>query len=248
MWERRFGSRRRFTLIELLTAIAVIAILIALLLPVLSQAKESARRVVCASNLRQQAQGLMLYAEESNDWLPPSTLMGVETIEYTHWPRWFAYPGSTTCHNLGYLYTGEYIVDPRVFYCPSMAHVAFRLETYEPFPTAFKPGPGSVLGVRIPYLYNCWIADRNGGNRNRAYRRLMGMPNERSLGLDLLGGQEYTAHARGMIGWNLMYPDGHVSFARSRRVFEHDLLLPGFGNQNFTAFYNALETLEQANP
>jgi prepilin-type processing-associated H-X9-DG protein/prepilin-type N-terminal cleavage/methylation domain-containing protein len=55
---------KAFTLIELLVAIAIIAMLAALLLPVLGRAKASARRVACASNLHQIAVGLRQYVDD----------------------------------------------------------------------------------------------------------------------------------------------------------------------------------------
>ena len=67
---RRFNGSPAFTLIELLVVIAIIAILAALLLPVLSLAKERARRTVDVSNLHQWGMACTMYAGDFKDYLP----------------------------------------------------------------------------------------------------------------------------------------------------------------------------------
>jgi len=61
-----------FTLIELLVVIAIIAILAAILLPVLASSKEQAQRTKCLSNLRQLAIGMTGYAQDSLDYYVPA--------------------------------------------------------------------------------------------------------------------------------------------------------------------------------
>ena len=59
-----------FTLIELLVVVAIVTLLVAVLLPALQGARESARRTKCASNLRQIAVGLGVYAADNADRVP----------------------------------------------------------------------------------------------------------------------------------------------------------------------------------
>jgi prepilin-type N-terminal cleavage/methylation domain-containing protein len=59
-----------FTLVELLVVIGIIAVLISILLPVLSRARESARRITCSSNLRQMGAALIAYSTSNNGQYP----------------------------------------------------------------------------------------------------------------------------------------------------------------------------------
>jgi len=101
----RYKHKNGFTLIELLVVVAIIAILAAMLLPALSQARERARRAVCMNNLKQIGIAAYLYTQDFNDMLPPSRFA-------------VSGPAFQYCYLSNGLIT-FYKFDPKLLRCPS---------------------------------------------------------------------------------------------------------------------------------
>lgn len=142
-------ARAAFSLIDILVSISVMAVLIAILMPSLSMAQESARRVRCAGQMQQVGYAMEMYANQWRQHLPPAT--GIrEDLERTmktlfdredfiDLPEWQAdtmkaradvpmpkikvsdesAPKPTRWEGLGILVYREYLSHPEACYCPS---------------------------------------------------------------------------------------------------------------------------------
>jgi prepilin-type N-terminal cleavage/methylation domain-containing protein len=113
------SSGKAFTLIELLVVVAIISLLVSILLPSLSKAKEMARIGVCLSNLHQIGTGFFTYAsEDGNGYLPVTgPNLGVYLSGQYYWARW-KNGGSAP---MPFLWAGALvragILEPAMLYC-----------------------------------------------------------------------------------------------------------------------------------
>ena len=134
------SSTRAFSLIELLVVIAIIALLAALLLPVLARAKEQGKTMTCLNNMRQDGLASKLYLDDNDgifvQWArdgasPAGSLLSSPTV--TYWPDILL----------------PIVVNRKVYHCPN------------------RGGPFNIYGIGINYPEIGVYGDSAGGAPNR---------------------------------------------------------------------------------
>jgi prepilin-type N-terminal cleavage/methylation domain-containing protein/prepilin-type processing-associated H-X9-DG protein len=206
---------RGFTLVELLVVISIIALLLSILMPSLTKAREQAKLVTCGAQLKMLGLAHVLYAE---DW------DGVFTIYRTSVPyiyRSESY-GKTHYSGAAILYEQGYAADPKALFCPSTAMPGHRY--YGPFDAnpennmwrwcaSYGSRPywrkeGGFYGFPGGWLSN-WEYKRNG----YAFKKIQNVKrtSESAVLGDLLYDSDTIFHKN---AWNVAFVDGHVEAVR----------------------------------
>lgn len=116
---RLLFSNGGFTLLELLTVTAVIAVLASMLLPVLAKAKVRARDITCISNLNQWGRATHLYASENNDRLPKDGSPNGLSTESGWYIDLARTAGAPAYHGETWRTNAEVSIKPSIWICPS---------------------------------------------------------------------------------------------------------------------------------
>jgi prepilin-type N-terminal cleavage/methylation domain-containing protein len=209
-------ARHAFTLIELLVVIAIIGILAAMLLPVLSAAKQRAWTSQCQSNLHQIGLGMKMYADENGECYPESGGL----------IKWDATDAQTQKH--GWMQQiFSYVQNTNVYHCPGNAQL----------PAANQSAFNYFNGVRAAYIAAGGVASVNGAAVAFPGAFVLAgdtIDNDQYFSADdcdkddytqnCVGGDdngtpsvEWQAHSRGQ---NLLFEEGHVKWYKGYNTNE----------------------------
>ena len=195
--------RRGFTLIELLVVIAIIAILAAILFPVLARAREKAKQASCLSNLKQLGLGLVMYVSDHDDTFPGRAAT-------THYPPWDC-PWS-----YWYRVIEPYLKNEQILICPAVRRS----------PTGYGYNMGAPLtvgssGSEVEHPASLvWVLES--AKAPWAYADRGNIPNWLVFEVHYPG-----VHCDGL---NAVHVDGHAKWYRPETLWNDGDLSPYFAN------------------
>jgi prepilin-type N-terminal cleavage/methylation domain-containing protein/prepilin-type processing-associated H-X9-DG protein len=168
---------RAFTLIELLVVIAIIAILAAILFPVFSQARENARQIMCASNMRQVGMAGRMYLSDYDELWFPATTAGRPNASFTWVMPWIGYDNNNASPAGDMLLPAQHpphpgLLDPYIKSegmkrCPSMPgnwQMAYGLNEFDIYiPSAYYAAHPEAQGQEFSPCFRSKFTDPSTG-------------------------------------------------------------------------------------
>ncbi len=200
-----------FTLIEMLVVIAIISILAGMLFPVFAQARESARKALCLSNVKQLAAAVMMYAADYGDRFPLSayrTASGQPAPDSPIWPAYIA----------------EYVGNKDIFTCPDCGdetcyadvwadrgRLSIGLNRDLENRTTNTPYPASVFADPSRTIL---LADSTPGDTDSAKARGFQVIADRAPDT------QSAIASRHLKGTNIGFADGHAGWYKAEAVWQ----------------------------
>lgn len=218
-----------------------------MLLPALANAKNKAQRISCTKNLRQLGLGLMLYAGNYNDQLPPTEFNPEKSPASGPWESYRLFPAPSlkpadlkSPMNLGYLYTDKLIPTGKTYYDPELRHaekipIRFEMNFFQSGKVPWPMG-STEANVRGNYMYypqsdQPSTATPKPGQEEWSVvaQKTTRLVAQRSMTTDLIYTVRTRPHTTGShpIGINALWGDVHVSFSTTAKAFDPKLWDPG---------------------
>ena len=251
--------RGAFTLVELLVVIAVLAVLMALMLPTLASAREKGWRATCLSNLRQMGIATQAYASDNDGKIPygpkaPPFTSPFDLYPSTGAPTSLISLGNGAPVGLGLLLKEQLSHQPKVLFCPSsdqpmdanaqLANVGVRQAQCSFY---YRHAGNTQLfdnpNVALPSPEHIQL-DSLGNNRNGLPIRALAMDTQFlcSPGMATFGITPSTHHRQRSV--DILFSDGHT-VARPNRGTRFVVDLSNYADIH-DAFSKILNALEQA--
>lgn len=230
-------KRLAFTLVELLVVIAVIAVLLAILMPALASVKNLGKKIRCTNNLGAVGKAFNMYLGAYDNALPTLQYYAPsdQVIEHYYGYKWLdPYKAGATIGkddvwiHMGCLYAQGLIDTPKVFYCPAAEGWEEQYKKNcnptwgeRPFESNFlKATKGYAYFPLSKKIYKN-AAELNAITPSTARPNYsIGYPRTPAIQPDLNQGKaiaaDYSYHYLKGSGWNLnaLFPDGHVFFQK----------------------------------
>ena len=205
---------KRFTLLELLIVIAIIGILLTLLMPSLGKARYMSRKAVCASNMRQSGNGLLLSVKNNNGTFP-DVQNHHQSAPYT--TRVAYWTSTNKWYNLGKTYQEGYSSSAEAFYCPQNEENGTTKFTYgynSDSDGEFDVHSGDYY-IRVSYHL---LPNYMTTNKRRSLK-IAKLESDDLLMSELMTSQSVVAHKKYGVGWNIMKTDSSVKFKKSENAW-----------------------------